>query len=394
MKDDASRETPPRRGPNGRLSLVALLFLLPAIPLIFLGYGSDYDIYAVLDAGASTWRDWEPRMSRNPGYWLHEAFVYAVGGIGGSVLVNACTLAASLLLIQRFWAICGDLGIESRVPLTLCLAWNPWYLVASTSAIDTIWAALFIVLSVEAVARERAFVAGFWGGIAVASRLGSAFTVAGAVVWTVLRNLSSRAVLHGATVGLLMCAIALVFYLPSWIVSGRSFSFLSAHVGDEQLWTFVAHLGRVVYKPLYLLGMAGNVVVLAIVVLNRRRLFDVLADKRGIAVAGAGAVMGNLVLFAMYPIELSYLIPALPFILLLIGLLLAGASAWQPWMLVAATASYWVVSIPLATPNVPGAASDATIGVRLEQGVLLDDIRDRLQLRGCHSHECYKERRR
>src|ERR1700674_3133923 len=82
-----------------QFKLLAVLFLLPAMPLAFLGYGSDNDSYGELEAGVLTWTQGIPSMSRNPGYWLHEGVTFILNQLGGSLLVNIGTIIISLLTL-------------------------------------------------------------------------------------------------------------------------------------------------------------------------------------------------------------------------------------------------------------------------------------------------------
>jgi hypothetical protein len=173
--------------PFGFISLI-ILFLIPALPMTFMGFGSDNDIYGVLSAGHRTWEENSPTMSRHPGYWLHEGLVYLLDSLGSYFMVNWVTLAASIFLLYRFWVVSDSLDLKWRFPLGLCIAWNPWYLIASTSGIDYIWAMLFIFVSIEAFARQKPVSAATLGAIAVGFRLGSIFALIGAAFLSFLLN--------------------------------------------------------------------------------------------------------------------------------------------------------------------------------------------------------------
>jgi hypothetical protein len=376
-----------------RFMHVAILFLIPAAPMIFLGYGSDNDTYGVLDAGIETWVDGSPGMSRHPGYWLYEGLVFALDKLGGSLLINLSTIALSLLILHRFWVICEKLELRWRLPIVLALAWNPWYLIASTSAIDYLWSLLFIVLSIEAMIARRPTVAGVLGGIAAAFRLAGVFTIAGAAALYFARCVSTER-FRQVVVMMCICAIiSIASLVPSWIISNKSFSFFAPHLGDAALWTPKMYIGRIIYKPIYLCGLLATLSLVTILFLNRDRILGVLRDRRDLVVAAIGATIGTVLLFVKYPIEHSYLLPALPFLLILLGLVIDRAPSWQPWLFVAALVSFWFVSFPLATPDERRYATDATIGLKVERGALLMDVRERLTLMGCRTLACYDERK-
>jgi hypothetical protein len=371
---------------------LASLFLLPAVPLLFLGYGSDNDIYQELDAARSTWTRGIPAMSRHPGYWLHEALIFELNRAGGSLLINGVTLLVALFTLYRFWMIALRLRIAWPMPIALCLAWNPWYLIASTSGIDYIWAVLFVILSIEAFVTDNGLVAGLLGGIAAGLRLGSIFTLAGAYVAVSSSHASWKQSRRLLATACLASAIAVLFYLPSWMLVGRNLSFLQPHMGDQSWWTLKMQVGRALYKPLYLMGILADVYIALMLLLNLKYTSALLRDQRAMIRACLGAVFATLLLFARYPIEISYLLPALPFLLLVVGCILRPPHAWQPWGLVIASLSLWFLSFPLATPNIAGKASDATPGLHVESGILLNDIKERRRLIGCDSLSCFGDR--
>jgi hypothetical protein len=372
--------------------VLAALFLLPAIPLSFLGFGSDNDSYGELDAGKLTWAGGTPTMSRHPGYWLHEFIVYLLNNLGGSLLTNICTVIISLLILYRFWVIASILEIQWRFPLALCLAWNPWYLIASTSTIDYLWAVLFIVFCIEAFLTDKSILSGIFGGVATGFRLGSIFTISGALLFSLFKKFSFRGARKPLIAVSLASFLGLIFYIPSWITVGENLTFLQGHLGSDALWTLKMHIGRVLYKPLYLFGIIADLLLLCHLFINWKRIRGVINDHRDFVKASIGAVIGTSLLYAKYPIEESYLLPAVPFLLILIGISTNGSHRWLPWSLVIASVSFWFVSFPLATPNHPGQASSATIGMRIETGVLVADIENRLKLIDCNSMSCYTDK--
>ena len=375
---------------NKNFLLLALLFLIPALPLVFLGYGSDNDIYGELDAGVKTWLEGIPTMSRHPGYWLHEAMVFILDNYGGFLLINIATLLASLVVVYRVWHIACEIGIKWRFPILLCLVWNPWYLIASTSGIDYIWGILFIILSVEAFILKKGLSASIFGGVAVGFRLGSIFPITGAFIFMSLKKISFLKIRWLFFILMITSLLGILFYIPSWFVSEGSLKFLIGHLGDKELWTLKMHIGRAIYKPIYLMGLMTTLSLFLILILNRNRAKSIITkDRREFVLASIGIVLGTILLYFKYPIEHSYLLPGLPFLLLLVGVILDESPKWQPYLLLISTLSFWVVSFPIAVPNVPHSASDATIGLYIEQGPLVADIKKRITLIGCHNLKCY-----
>ena len=181
-------------------------------------------------------------MSRHPGYWLHEGMIFLLDNYGGFLLINIATLIASLLFIYRIWHVFCDLEIQWRFPILLCLIWNPWYLIASTSGIDYIWSILFMFLSIEAFILNKRAYPGILGAVAVGFRLGSIFPIAGAFIFISSHKITLFKIRRLFLILTTSSLLGIFFYIPSWLVSEGSFNFLTGHLGDKELWTLKMHI--------------------------------------------------------------------------------------------------------------------------------------------------------
>ena len=370
----------------------AFIFLIPSIPLIFLGYGSDNDTYGVLSAGVSTWDNLIPQMSRHPGYWLYEVIVYGLSKLGGYILVNGATLVVSVLVLYRFYRLAICENVSNPTLLTLCLGFNPWFLIAATSTMDYMWALLFIVLSIELATKDKYFIAGVFSGVAVGLRLGSVFPLAFAFFFTWLKAGIKNSFKGYFLLGLVALVFIILFYFPSWLLSDKSFSFLTGHLGEESLWTLKMHAGRFFYKTIYLFGLSSFIVIVAIIGFHTLKGKGQISKSR-LGIAAAGASIGNFILFAKYPIEISYLLPFLFFSLLLLGIYLGSESRNYLIAILVTTVSYSFINLSIAKPNIPGSASDASFGFFMEHGVLMQDISARLKIIDCSNMRCWEDKR-
>src|SRR5688572_21418890 len=99
---DVPSERPDHRG---ELSDRALLLITAAVtlPILWMGYGTDIDVYDVLQSGASIRRgDYFP--SRPPGVPVFEAITAVLDPVGGHLLLNlatAATAAATIVGVAR-----------------------------------------------------------------------------------------------------------------------------------------------------------------------------------------------------------------------------------------------------------------------------------------------------
>jgi len=102
------------------------------------------------------------------------------------------------------------------------------------------------------------------------------------------------------------------------------------------------------------------------------------------------ALLASEALFLSFPVEVEYLLPILPFFLLLVG---AGLKSRRVLLVfLALVLSYNLVNFNIAHPDSPGQASSASIGLWVEPGYMAQEMRMRFALLGCDSHACYDER--
>lgn len=366
--------------------IVLVPFLLLTIPLCFLGYGADGDIFLELDAAALTWEQGMPTMSRHPGYWLHEAYLYAFDSVGGPLLINVSTLVASVVILWRIWRLTDGCDLAWRLPLLACLALNPWFLIASSSGIDYNIALLFLILSIEAMLRLRTGAAGLAGGTAILIRLGSAPPLGTAMAFLALGDLSWPNLKRLALSGSIITVLVVGGYSISYVVAGYSFQFLTPHIGTDELWTTALWLGRAVYKPLLLLGFPASVIVVALLVLHRHRWSSLLKERgpdRQLILASLGVIAGTLIMYVRYPLEISYLLPALAMFVVVCARAMSGHPPLIAWILAACVIGHNVVAVQIAAPDRAELASSARFAPRIESGVLLRDLEKRLRVMQC-----------
>ncbi len=368
--------------------LLLLAFLL-YLPLTFLGYGSDVDSYRVITAGRSFWQSADYVPSRRPVFIVHEMMTFLLDQIGGSLLSNLGTLALSLLALYSFYRICQHYRIPHALLLTTILIVQPVYWVNSTCSIDYVWAMGFLLAGFWLMTEEKPLFAGVAFGLAAGSRLTSVLAIAGILLLFFLKGKHMRKnALIAGFISVFLTAAAL--YLPLDFAGFRA-NFWGLSTGADELWTPTMRLGRFAYKNIYFWGLPTVLLlaVLLVFVLKGSRNFK--GTQMAIGLLSLWVIVSHQILFLRYPIELEYLLPTLPFWLILLGIGLSGRKQMLVILLVCVLFSNFV-DINIAQPDTPSAASDATFGVWLEKGYTLEDLHWRTQLTGCEDSDCYSSR--
>ena len=355
------------------------------MPLCFLGYGSDNDTYTVLDSGVSTWHLHVPETSRNPGYWLFEAIVFGLRSGGGSLATNLATLAVAIVLLWRFLKIANQLGVRFPYLAAVSLAVTPVYVMAATSTADYLWSLLGLVLFAELLLEDQLILAILPAAFAFAIRGANGPLIAGAIAGAVL--VSPRRANRLLGVGLAAAILGGLPYAESYRLANHSFAFMQALAGPDEMWSTKMRVGRFLYKSFYLFGPLGTV-LLSGIVLRRGAASPSQADfnRRAVAVF-LGIIVANSLLFLRYPIEISYLLPAGFFLLLLVGIRMQRKAVAIATLVAILSLNF--VTPQFAQPNIPGHATGASFHPSLEPGILIEDIRLRMKVRQCEDYRCY-----
>lgn len=362
--------------------------LLIYLPLIFLGYGSDVDTFRVLDTGRNFMATADYVPSRRPGYVVYEMSAYLLDQIGGSVLTNLGTLSWAYIALDSFQRICRRRRMTHPGLLTVILAVHPLFLYNATVTMDYVWALGMTLAGFDLLEQERLNWAGLAFGLAIGCRISSVIVAAGVIGYAWLRWPNQRVRL--AATGILTALVAMLAYVLPWDFAGWRASFWLVSAGPADLWTPLMAVGRFLYKNLYFWGLPA---IFCLAYLIRRSCRNLSQRRNCDSLFFAGLSVGVIVLvealFFRFPIEIEYLLPALPFWLFLVG---DGVSSEKLLrLLLICVLSYNLVNINLARPDLPGQASQAFLGVWIEPGYLVKEITTRQRLMACDSHACYDE---
>lgn len=358
--------------------LLLLLVLLSRLPFLFAGYGSDADAWRVAATAYRLQEEGVYRVSRMPGYPLHEFLAAPFVLAGGAPLANATSLAAMLLLLAA-WRRLTRTAARHPALLLVCLAFTPVLWKNSTTTMDYLWSLLFIILSFERLlsADPGKHTAGFVTpgallGFAVGFRPANAVMILPLLVLLRTRRTPLRATsafFAGA------CVAALLSFLPVlaaygplvWVTQTVALNAAPPSPPGEHLLLFA-------YRSTYLLGPLA--VIAALFILCRGGRVPAGPPKAGdppppVLAAGAAAPF---LLYLLFPYEREYLIPSIPFVFLLLDRVATRAH------LLIFTAA--VVSLAVVTPDVVRHSGfRGTPGLNLHDGLLQQHVRTQQRIR-------------
>lgn len=357
------------------LAATALLY----IPLAFLGYGSDSDSLGVVRTGQYFIASLDYIPSRLPGFFVHEVFVFFLNLLGGSLLSNLGTVLMALLTLFSFRRICVHYQVPRAAFLTLLLMIQPFFWVNAASTIDYLWALGFCFFGFDLLLQKKYLPAVIALALAIGCRLSTIMLVGLILIFLLLTQREQHRQLITSAAGVAL--LSFIFFLPpldflEWDMS----RWLVLSTGDPALWTPLLRSGRFFYKNLMFFSLPvviWGVVVSLITALRRNQ--PIVSRQVSLSWLALAVILGVEMMFLRVPIEMEYLLPLLPFVLMLVGKVLPDKPGLL-WLLLFFTLLANFIWINPARSITPNQTSQVIFGLWLEPGYLLQDITARLTL--------------
>jgi hypothetical protein len=299
---------------NRRWLLCGLAIVAAAgIPVLTAGYGADPDAWLVASAAGKLWASGQYVVSRFPGYPLHEIVSAPLVGLGGCSASNAGTLVATLLLAALWYRISGKLA---KNPLTLffSLVCAPLVLTNAATTMDYLWSLALLLAALDAALERREIAAGIFTGLAVGFRPSNLTIALPLFTFIALRGDRTAGVRYLIATG----TTAAAAFLPLLVTYGgplRWFALTRAEMGDVHP-AFTARVLEFGYRLVYAAGPLAFVALATVAFRGRDRLREAVRDRDPVVVSSIIAIAVMTLQFFALPLERAYLLPALPFVLL------------------------------------------------------------------------------
>jgi len=318
----------------GSWALGAAIVLLSRLPWLGPGYGLDPDAYRVVETGRRLVEtgDWVP--SRPPGFPLHEVAVAVVQALTHQPwATNLLSAVAAVGLFLAFGALLRRLRVRAWWPLALALTFVPSVHAASTVTMDYLPGLALGVTAAWAVVAGRVPLAAGALALAIATRVTWGALLPALLWWRGWgaeekgrRGVEMAWLAGGAVAGL-------AAYLPAYLRDGAALLAFAENPAYPPLTTLAVRAGPDLWGTLGVLAVAASVV--GVVAVQRRPSASVPLG-RVLVFCGLAAVP-FVVLFLRLPQESDYLLPAIPFALLALGMALPprGAGALSLCLLLA-----------------------------------------------------------
>ena len=341
-----------------------LLLVVSRAPLLVSGYGADGDAWRVAESSLRVWNEGTYEPSRFPGFPVHEFLNALFVGIGGSIVSNLATFLVFILSLYPLRKIVAFWGVPMPNVVLVVFSFLPIVWKNSAVTMDYLWGLAGILTSTWLVLEKRFLLAGIVLGLAAGTRITHlAFVFPFLLILPAGQN-KNLAVFVLSSVGTALACYIPVVLSPSW---GDLTEYFFSRMWKESLWKTIAVY---FYRAIYSVGLLGFLGVLALAVLQRARWKD-LRRHPAFAFSSACIVL-TLLLFALLPEEREYLIPMMPFLLILI--FLAGTKE-QLIVVSILLLSFSFVSVDVVEHDTPSPKTR----IAFVQGMVLKEHSERLK---------------
>lgn len=312
---------------RGKFLLLLLLAvaLLSRLPFLGAGYGLHWDAWGNAKMAREIAETGHYTMARRPGAPVYE-LTSALLSWGGPWALNGLSALGAVACVGIFALLARGYHCRDWLLAAAAFAFSPVMYVSSVTAKDFTVACALVLLSTLLIVKSRPVAAGVSLGLAMGCRLTSGVMALPLALMLLWRQPEGKRFRQLIWLAVTSAAVVLIAFIPAFLTYGFSFVTYFTPEGPRLVygvyyppWRAVLHRGTV-----EVWGMAGFIglvfaIVGALAVRRGTRSIDG-APARDLFAWG-GAILIYAVLYAAFPDQAGYFLPAVPFTILLLGCL-------------------------------------------------------------------------
>lgn len=347
--------------------IIILLVVLTRLPLIFSGYGHDGDAWRVAYVSSKLWNEGVYEISRPPGLPVYEILQAPLVGAGRSILSNSVSLLMFIASIVVFWKILEVLNIQSKPLVVWLYAFTPIFWKNSATTMDFCWGLLLVLLTYFFLLEKKIFLSALVAGLAVGVRVTNLVMIIPALYF--LQEENSKKITNFLAV---WASVIMVCYFP--VISKYGFStFLYLLEPHFKPVPVVIHLATAAYRTVYAIGVLSVFLLALIIIKKYSKLKNYLRENDSHMVFWLLVILVYLAVMVGFPNKREYLIPAIPFLYLLIQRISS-----QRFLLV-----FTIVTISYAFVNfdvVEHEGGGGSFSAHVRSGIVIEEYANRKEL--------------
>ena len=288
------------------------------LPFLGPGYGAEPDAWRVAIAAKQIAATGEYSWSRMMGNPLQE-IVYSLFWNTGPHVFNFTTACLSVLGALFFALTLKRLCMRDYFIAALSLAYTPIVFINSVNSMDYIWALSFILGSQYFVLRKRPVLAGVLLGCAIGCRVTSGALLLPFALSQIEfkeKRINYREIL---SLGISTCLVGGLLYYPVYCAYGIGFfGYYDVTLPTVQkvIWRITHQIFG--YGGLIAIGLS-ILVSIALAYLGSKQTTFLEKTQKKHLISWIVAIVLYTIAFLKYPTKSAFLIPAIPFVFLLLG---------------------------------------------------------------------------
>ncbi|AZA53071.1 hypothetical protein EG348_08610 [Chryseobacterium sp. G0201] len=296
---------------NNKEVIIAMIILLSRIPFIFNSLGQDLDGWREVYSGKMLSEYHVYNVSRFPGYPFPE-FVFSLFHQQPYWYLNSLSIIFTIGACLFFYRILEYFKISLSFLMAIVLSFVPIVYLNSTVVMDYNWSLFFMLGSLYFLLIKKKWAAIIFFGLMISCRLNNAIFLPAftfLAYFQLGKNLKETIIFS-----VLLVLSAIIFFLP--VILRYRGDFLHSY-GTESvsLFSFFSLSILYVYGAI---GTLGILTSLAIQFFTDKFKNIQFLLKDHFIVFCSLMIFINLIFFVKYPLESGYLIPSIPFILIIL----------------------------------------------------------------------------
>lgn len=307
-------------GFSRRNLLFAFIIFLTRVPFVFSGPGTDEDAWGIALYSLNIFRTHQYEVSRFPGFPVHE-IISALFIWGGPVMLDLLTALMSAVATLMF--ICALQEMRFRFPYLagLAFAFTCIVYVHSSESIDYLWAMAFIMAAFWLLLRQKFLLSAIMLALAVGCRITSVTMILSFGVLLIddnqdLKGNMKRIIRYATLTGI----FSVIVYSPVLIKYGLSFFTFYDLSGYPSIPKVLYKLSLGVWGVSGLCALLYGTFILLFPPKNRtgKYLLPRTINEKHV-ISWLVATDMTILIFVRFPYEAGYLIPLIPFTILVFG---------------------------------------------------------------------------
>jgi hypothetical protein len=329
-----------------KLFFLFVIVLLSRLPFLFNGFGIEEDSWGLVLNSYEILEKGHYVYSRLPGHPVQE-LILAYLPLITPFAYNGLSAIFSAIACLFFALVMKNLSFRYYISAGLVLAFIPVFYINSVCTIDYCWAAAFIMISMYFLTKEKLIAAGIFLGIATGCRITSALMLI-PFLFLLKSDDGIAFIKKSAILGITTFIVFVLVFLPAFIEYG--ISVISTY---KQPYPPIP---KVIFKgTIGVFGITGLIAIsisMIIMFVNRRKrqLNFINTPHRRILFCSITAIIIYSIAYLRLPEKSAFLIPILPFLIILIAYYLKTPKAYA-FFTIFMIASSFLFSINLTDKN-------------------------------------------